>query len=161
MTEKKTIIVIYIFSLLGILAWLGAILLAPYFKSQSIPESRLLYGVFSRICHQAPSRCFYLFGFPLAVCTRCLGIYLGFLSGIVFFPFIKGFKMAAVPPSWLFIFLTFPIAVDTGGNFLSLWSSPDWLRFVFGLIWGSILPFYFVVGLSDFFTHLQKKKKRV
>jgi uncharacterized membrane protein len=32
---------------------------------------------FSLVCHQHPDRCFWLFGAPVAVCARCLGIYLG------------------------------------------------------------------------------------
>jgi uncharacterized membrane protein len=161
MTEKRLIITIYSLTFLGVIAWIGAVFLAPYLKDTSNLGSRLIYSVFSTICHQVPSRCFNIFGHPLAVCTRCLGIYFGFFAGTILFPFIKGFRRGSVPPSWLLILVTLPVAVDTSGNFLSLWSSSDWWRFGFGFLWGTILPFYFLVGLSDFFLHLQRKKKRV
>jgi uncharacterized membrane protein len=42
----------------------------------------LHYG-FSLVCHQRPDRSFYLFGAPIAVCARCLGIYLGAAIGLL------------------------------------------------------------------------------
>ena len=36
---------------------------------------------FSVVCHQDPARSFWIAGAPIAVCTRCLGIYLGAVAG--------------------------------------------------------------------------------
>ncbi|HEV2021449.1 MAG TPA: DUF2085 domain-containing protein [Terriglobales bacterium] len=36
---------------------------------------------FSPVCHQDPARLFWIFGGPVAVCARCLGIYLGAAVG--------------------------------------------------------------------------------
>jgi len=36
---------------------------------------------FALVCHQQPDRSFNLFGGAVAVCTRCLGIYLGAAAG--------------------------------------------------------------------------------
>lgn len=36
---------------------------------------------FSVLCHQDPARSFWIAGAPIAVCTRCLGIYLGAAAG--------------------------------------------------------------------------------
>ncbi len=38
---------------------------------------------FALICHQRPERSFWIFGMPVAVCARCLGIYLGAAVGLV------------------------------------------------------------------------------
>jgi uncharacterized membrane protein len=38
---------------------------------------------FSLVCHQHPDRCFWIFGAPVAVCARCLGIYLGAAIGFM------------------------------------------------------------------------------
>ena len=38
---------------------------------------------FSVVCHQQPERSFTLFGGAVAVCARCLGIYLGAAIGLV------------------------------------------------------------------------------
>jgi uncharacterized membrane protein len=113
--------------------------------------------MFSPTCHQAPSRCFVLWEAPLAVCARCLGIYIGFLGGILLFPWVRGFKSLALPRLRTFLGLSLPIVVDALGNILGIWSSPDWLRFALGLIWGSILPFYFVTGIADAFTKTRSR----
>ena len=42
----------------------------------------LQYG-FSLVCHQQPERSFILFGGTVAVCARCLGIYLGAALGLM------------------------------------------------------------------------------
>jgi uncharacterized membrane protein len=39
---------------------------------------------FSRVCHQEAGRSFWLWGAPVAVCARCLGIYLGAAAGAWF-----------------------------------------------------------------------------
>jgi uncharacterized membrane protein len=39
---------------------------------------------FSLVCHQQAERSFFLFGGTVAVCARCLGIYLGAAVGMLF-----------------------------------------------------------------------------
>lgn len=158
MTTKAKFVLIYSVTLTGIITWIAVIFLAPYLKSQSSPFSGFIYAIFSPTCHQIPSRCFYAFGHPLAVCARCLGIYCGFLLGISIFPFVKGFGTPALPKAKTFILLSIPIVLDTGGNLLGIWTSPDWVRFLTGIVWGLILPFYYLAGLADFF--LREKRNR-
>jgi len=157
MTAKTTIAIIYTATLVGILTWIGALFYAPYLKSYSSPFSGFLYAVFSPTCHQIPSRCFYAFGNPVAVCARCLGIYAGFLLGILIFPLIKDFSKPAMPKAKTLIFLSMPIIIDATGNLAGLWTSSNWVRLLTGIIWAIILPFYFLAGLTDYF--LQKKKR--
>jgi uncharacterized membrane protein len=38
---------------------------------------------FALVCHQQPERSFFLFGGRVAVCARCLGIYLGTALGLL------------------------------------------------------------------------------
>jgi uncharacterized membrane protein len=66
------------------IAFVVAAVAVPYCSSHgwfacSFPLS---YG-FSLVCHQHPERCFWLFGAPIAVCARCLGIYLGAATGLL------------------------------------------------------------------------------
>jgi hypothetical protein len=49
----------------------------------------------------------------------------------------------------MFFLVSFPIVLDAGGNFLRLWETGHLLRFLTGLLWGSILPFYFLTGLAE------------
>jgi uncharacterized membrane protein len=156
MAAKNVIILIYILTLLGIILWIATIFLAPYLASESSPFAGFIYALFSPTCHQIPSRCFFVFGYPLAVCARCLGIYAGFLGGTLVYPFLKGFHSPSLPRAKNFIFVSFPIVLDTAANLVGIWKSSEWLRFLTGLLWGIILPFYFLAGFSEVF--LRKRK---
>ncbi|HEY2384158.1 MAG TPA: DUF2085 domain-containing protein [Terriglobia bacterium] len=58
--------------LIGSTLWCLAILATPF---AGMPW---LYEFFSRICHQDPSRSWFLHGNPLPVCIRCASIYFAF-----------------------------------------------------------------------------------
>jgi uncharacterized membrane protein len=63
----------------------AAVIAAPYFLTHGF----LVIGLaldrgFALICHQRPERSFWIFGGAVAVCSRCLGIYLGAALGLLF-----------------------------------------------------------------------------
>jgi len=153
---NKTILLIYSFTAIGTVAWLGAIFWAPYLRSHSSPWQGLVYAIFSPVCHQIPSRSFHFLGQPLAVCARCLGIYSGFFIGLALYFFLRGFCRLALPQTKIFILVSFPIVTDTLGNFARLWETSNKLRFATGLLWGAILPFYFITGVAE--LALSRKK---
>jgi len=56
----------------------GAAVSAPYLALGSYGAfTFLIFLFFSPVCHQDPARSFWILGAPVAVCARCLGIYLG------------------------------------------------------------------------------------
>ncbi|MDA1315049.1 MAG: DUF2085 domain-containing protein [Acidobacteria bacterium] len=61
-----------------------AVTAAPLLAAQGRVEALVLYAAFSPFCHQSADRSWYLFGEPLAVCIRCLGIYCGAALGSIF-----------------------------------------------------------------------------
>lgn len=63
---------------LSAIAWLGLLASAP---ALSVPVAGVLYAIGALICHQIPERSFYLHGFQLPVCARCLGLYAGATIG--------------------------------------------------------------------------------
>lgn len=65
------------------------------------------------------------------------------------YPWIRGFKSLSLPHLRTFLLFSLPMVIDAFGNILRLWSSAGWLRMVLGLIWGAILPFYFITGMAD------------
>src|SRR5215471_21798892 len=62
--------------LAGATIWCLSIVAAPLLGLSWV------YSLFSRICHQDPSRSWHLAGEPLAVCTRCTSIYIGFTASL-------------------------------------------------------------------------------
>jgi uncharacterized membrane protein len=51
---------------------------APFIQHvQGYPAGEGIYSLFSSICHQYPTRCFWIFDRPWALCARCSSAYLG------------------------------------------------------------------------------------
>jgi uncharacterized membrane protein len=147
---RRTILRVYAATTLGTSAWLAAIVLAPYLRSRGAEGgASFIYALFSPLCHQIPGRSFFFHGFPLAVCGRCFGIYSGFLAGLVLYPFVRGLSRVAPPAGRAFWLLSLPIGADFAASLLGLWQSTNGIRFATGLVWGVILPFYFVTGVLE------------
>ena len=141
---------ILIFSIL----WLVLIILAPLLLSLGNGYSDIasfIYIFFSKLCHQYDDRSFHLFGYKLAVCSRCLAIYTGFLAGTLLYSILKKPDNMTPPSIWYLvggvIILTIDILLDMTGVWLNTFIS----RSVTGLIVGFILPFYIIPGFMKFF----------
>jgi len=140
---------VFLMTLAGTLVWMAAIVLAPILRSRSSGAAPFFYAAFSPICHQLPGRSFFLRGFPLAVCGRCFGIYSGFLAGAVLYPLIRGFKRLALPSIRLFFLASLPAAIEVLLGLTKLWQAPIGMRFATGFVWGALLPFYFITGVTE------------
>ena len=67
------------------LTFVAAVIAAPYFLTHGLLAMGLaLERGFAIVCHQRPERSFWIFGAEMAVCSRCLGIYLGAAAGLLF-----------------------------------------------------------------------------
>ncbi len=66
------------------LALAFAALAAPYLLTHGSLIGLALQQGFALVCHQRPGRSFWIFGGSVAVCSRCLGIYLGAALGLLF-----------------------------------------------------------------------------
>src|SRR5687768_419857 len=70
-----------------VFVWLLLIVLPPIFAANGFTGfSSPLYKFFSFICHHLSDRTFHLGEHPLAVCSRCFGVYFGLLVGLLIFP---------------------------------------------------------------------------
>lgn len=148
--ERLGTIAVWLFALGGSILLVLLVLSAPALRTRAPRLSALLYAVFAPLCHQDPARSFHLLGYPLAVCGRCLGIDLGFVLGALAYPFSRGFTRPPLPPALrTFLLASLPIAIDGAGGVLRLWASPIGVRFATGVIWGALLPAYFIAGLYE------------
>jgi uncharacterized membrane protein len=129
------------------------ILLYPFFMSTGDPTLVTLAGAikagYHPTCHQLPDRCLFIFGYQMAVCSRCFAIYVSFLAGGLLFYFIKD----KLKPFHIFyyILLCVPMAVDglaqlfgvpiprgIGPGFELIWTtlSNNEIRVITGAIFG-------------------------
>jgi uncharacterized membrane protein len=109
-----------------------------------------IYFFFSCICHQMPERVFTIFDFPLAVCHRCCGIYLGFFLGAIF----KNNRLHRSPGSrrkWILAAVC-PLALDALAPHCGLWTNTAWTRLATGLMFGMVTSSLLVQGIAEFRT---------
>lgn len=124
-------------------AFAGAALSAPYLAAAGYSAFTLaIVFFFSPVCHQDPARSFWLFGGPVAVCARCLGIYLGaavgawipaprrvLLSGLVLFAALNLAdvltEVAALHGDWLGVRFTLGLVLGAAASGLvaEAWTS--------------------------------------
>lgn len=82
------------------------------------------HKAFNGLCHQDPQRSFWIGNTPMAVCSRCFGIYSTFLVSWILFPlvtkpleFIDGYKR------WILFAAVMVNLLDVVGNFFGLWQN--------------------------------------
>ncbi len=106
-------------------------LAAPFVLTHHAPGMWLvLQRAFALVCHQRPERCFWIFGAPVAVCSRCLGIYLGAALGLLG----RTSRRIAVR---LLIATAAANGVDAITEVAGLHGNWMWLRFVLGMALGA------------------------
>lgn len=111
---------------------LGASALCTWAIAQGASmEWRMLFRL---MCHGKIERCLELFGAPMPICARCVGIYAGMLLGILAFwaiPLLRERVMRVVA----FVAVT-PLAIDGLTQLSGLRESTNELRVATGIIAG-------------------------
>jgi len=123
--------------------YLGLPILAPYLMHIGHPfPAKIIYTVYSFLCHQLPERSFFFFGYQMAICQRCVAMYGSiFLAGFLFGLLRGGLQ----PLPWkVYILLNIPVAIDGVMQLVGLWESTWWLRTATGALFGisSVWLFY-------------------
>ena len=134
----------------GVWCTLCAIIFAPpVFASGGGPATAaIIYFLFSPVCHQTPERSFALLGFPLAVCHRCCGIYLGlFLGSLMKNPWMH--RSPVTRRRWI-LAATIPLALDALLPYAGLWANTGLSRFITGLWFGIPTASLLVRGIEEF-----------
>ena len=92
MSYKKSLLLLSpgIFALLALIILVAAVAAPSGNGLLGYPSGERFYSFLSDICHQFPTRSFWLFDHPLAICARCTGGYLGITAGFVAVLLSKG-----------------------------------------------------------------------
>lgn len=104
----------------------------------------VIYRFFSPICDQLSSRSFHIFGYKLAVCSRCASIYYGGTLGIIAYPFFRSVKNVQIPN---LLYLAIPLIAmiaDFSVNYLGLGHNTFVSRSITGGAFGLSLSFFLV-----------------
>jgi len=109
---------------------------------------RLVYGFDSALCHQIPGRCLQISGYPVAVCARCFGGYVGFAAASLLFTARREF----IPATRLIFGLAGLLGLaDAGFQFAQLYDSGNLLRLATGVApgLGSGMPVFMFVSAIE------------
>lgn len=107
----------------------------------------ILRSAYGRVCHQIPERSLWIQGHPMAICARCLGIYLGFFAGLLTYPLMhKRLGMELPRRRWL-LFALLPLAIDFTGGYLGLFENTMASRIATGFVAGLAGSIYTAAGL--------------
>ena len=126
------------------LALVAAAVAVPYCLSHGfLIPAVLLHRAFAFVCHQRPDRTFSLFGFPIAVCARCLGIYLGAAIGLL----LRTSRSLALRLLFAAAALN---ALDAATELAGLHGNWMPLRFVLGALLGSAAALLISSSLTEY-----------
>lgn len=88
----------------------------PLLGAAGWPYADALRWLLHPVCHQLPERSFHLFGEPLAVCQRCIGLYLGLTLGVATWPLLPtAAARLAARPRCIALF-ALPLVIDWLAN---------------------------------------------
>ena len=140
-------------------AWVAAIVLGPVSRSGGWGIDSPIYSFFSYICHQLPERSFHLGAEPMAVCSRCFGVYFGLLAGLLVYPLWRRIEdIEPLPRIWLILSIV-PISVDWSLTVFGIWENTHLSRFVTGLFLGAACATYIVPALVEIKRNLAHRRR--
>jgi uncharacterized membrane protein len=117
--------------------------------SGHVNVAAVIYRGFAVICHQIPERSFFIDDHKLAVCSRCTGLYAGFLFTLLIYPLVRSLRRTTAPArKWLFL-AALPILIDFSLTFFGIWENTHASRLLTGLLLGSVSVFYVMPSIMD------------
>jgi uncharacterized membrane protein len=131
--------------LIALLLFLVTIsVLSPYFETRlMVKEFEFASFFLKKICHQYPSRSFYIFGSNIGLCARCFTLYLTLTFYCILFSFFE-LKLRAKFKWIISISLIIPLLADGLTQYYGLRHSNNFLRFITGVLAGSGLSIIFL-----------------
>jgi uncharacterized membrane protein len=121
------------------LAWTAGVVVVPWLASQGSVVAPWLRLVYKPGCHQIPERCLDLGFGPIAVCARCMGLYIGGCLGLVWTTLRN--RSSRPRPVWLAV-VAAPTVIDFAAGQIGLPSLDNWPRFALAVPLGLFAGLY-------------------
>lgn len=142
-----------------VFVWVFVIVLAPVAREFGWAVAGPIYTFFSYICHQLPERSLHIDSHPLAVCSRCFGVYFGLFAGLLTYPLWRKIdEVEPLPRIWLFLSLV-PISIDWSLTVFGVWENTHVSRFFTGLILGIACAVYIVPAFVEIRRNIGLKRR--
>ncbi len=92
----------------------------------------------SPFCHQAADRSFHVAGIQLLACSRCTGIFVGALAGVLIAPAAAALARRTSWPRWLLLAGLVPMALDVALGLTGAWGGTVATRAATGAVAGIV-----------------------
>lgn len=135
MKLKIKYFVLMFFCLYSFFFFLGSTLAPVMAKFGYYDLASILYFIYHNSCHQQPDRSFWLLGYPIALCCRCYGFYLGVIISVIFALFNK---LKINKQSFIFLFLISLTDIFINYGMGVRLNTGSYTRFFVGIIMGLI-----------------------
>lgn len=136
--------------------FIGVSALAPlgYAVGLSGP-SAAIFRFYRIFCGQTPSHSFYIAGYQMCLCSRCLAIYSTLLTAGLLLAMFRYSSLARIRPiSWKWWLLGMvPMALDGGTQLFGLHESNVYLRLLTGVIFGLATAWFVLPQIEDASDH--------
>ncbi len=137
--ERKSYLLLLVFALVY-----DALFTCPPILMHFGISADIIYRFFSPVCDQLSSRSFHLFGYKLAVCSRCASIYYGGTLGIIGYPFFRTLRNAQIPSPFYLAIPFLAMVADFSVNYLGIGHNTFVSRAITGALFGISLSFFLV-----------------
>lgn len=135
---------------IGTLLFVSMIIMAPLAAAAHHDSlAGTLYLSFGLLCHQLPERSFFIAGQKFAVCSRCTGLYFGFVLTLAVYPLLKSLRRTDLPSRKWLIAAAIPLLIDFSLTFFGIWENTPESRFLTGMLLGSVMVFYVMPGIVE------------
>ena len=144
-----------VFTFLALALYVTWTLLSPLFIKSSNDFLRgaaaLIYIINLFMCHQMPERSFFIFGEPLGLCHRCIGIFIGALLAYPSAGLRNRFPRFMRSLAFVIAALI-PLAVDGTMQFFGMHESNYLARFSTGFIAAFAVMYYLIATILERFS---------
>lgn len=106
------------------------------FKQQTPWQLQWQHQMFSDLCHQIADRSYWINNQPMAVCSRCIGIYAGFALGWLLLPLWSMKDKSTTLIKKIIALVILINLFDIVGNTFGLWENTLLSRMVLGYLIG-------------------------
>jgi uncharacterized membrane protein len=139
---------VYVALLLLAVGWILLICAPAWLLAQERPLMALsLYRGLAVICHQIPERSLHWLGAPLGVCVRCMGIYVGFVGGLMLYPLVRSLRQTECPARRWLLWAGVPMLIDCVAGWLGIFTNTFTSRAATGFLFGATAAFYVLPSL--------------
>lgn len=108
----------------------------------------IVMGAYRKICHQMPSRSFYVEGTQVALCHRCVGIYAAIPVAIAAFAVLRRWDHVFSARPLLTVGASLvPMGIDWALNATGIWTNTPFSRLATGALFGVAAGYFLARGI--------------